>query len=74
MRRGAHTQAPPASSPRQLSILIANETEARLDVTIDGRPEELKNALDITLRRFAEFTNLQGALGAARPSSRRRGS
>ena len=32
-------------------------------VTIDGHPNELQNALDITLRRFTEFTNLQGAFG-----------
>ena len=29
---GAHTQAPPASPRRQLSILIANETEVRLEL------------------------------------------
>jgi AmiR/NasT family two-component response regulator len=32
-------------------------------VTVDGNEGELENALDITLRRFAEFTNLQGAFG-----------
>jgi two-component system, response regulator PdtaR len=32
-------------------------------VIIDGDPSELQNALDITLRRFAEFSNLQGAFG-----------
>jgi two-component system, response regulator / RNA-binding antiterminator len=32
-------------------------------VAIDGRPDELANALDITLERFTEFTNLQGAFG-----------
>ena len=31
-------------------------------VILDG-DDELQNALDITLRRFAEFTNLQGAFG-----------
>jgi response regulator NasT len=32
-------------------------------VILDGRKEDLENALDITLRRFAEFMNLQGAFG-----------
>jgi response regulator NasT len=32
-------------------------------VILDGDDDELQNALDITLRRFAEFTNLQGAFG-----------
>lgn len=32
-------------------------------VIIDGDDAELQNALDITLRRFAEFNNLQGAFG-----------
>jgi response regulator NasT len=30
---------------------------------VDGDPNELQNALDITLRRFAEYQNLQGAFG-----------
>ena len=32
-------------------------------VILDGDTAELQNALDITLRRFAEFQNLQGAFG-----------
>jgi len=28
---------------------------------VDSRPEELQSAIDITLRRFAEYQNLQGA-------------
>jgi response regulator NasT len=32
-------------------------------VILDGDDDELQNALDITLRRFAEFTSLQGAFG-----------
>ena len=32
-------------------------------VILDGDDEELTSALDITLRRFAEFQNLQGAFG-----------
>jgi two-component system, response regulator / RNA-binding antiterminator len=32
-------------------------------VIIDAGPGELRNALDITLRRFAEFRNLEGAFG-----------
>ena len=32
-------------------------------VVLPGAPGELQNALDITLRRFAEFHNLQGAFG-----------
>jgi response regulator NasT len=30
---------------------------------IDGNPEELQSAIDITLQRFAEYQNLQGAFG-----------
>ena len=30
---------------------------------VDTTPEELASAIDITLRRFAEYTNLQGAFG-----------
>ena len=30
---------------------------------IDGSPEELQSAIDITLQRFAEYQNLQGAFG-----------
>jgi AmiR/NasT family two-component response regulator len=32
-------------------------------ITVDGDTGELEHALDITLRRFTEFTNLQGAFG-----------
>jgi response regulator NasT len=32
-------------------------------VVMDGATGDLQNALDITLRRFAEFSNLQGAFG-----------
>ena len=30
---------------------------------VDGNPEELQSAIDITLRRFAEYQSLQGAFG-----------
>jgi response regulator NasT len=30
---------------------------------VDTGPEELQNAIDITLQRFAEYQNLQGAFG-----------
>jgi AmiR/NasT family two-component response regulator len=30
---------------------------------VDGDPKELQNALEITLRRFSEYQNLQGAFG-----------
>jgi AmiR/NasT family two-component response regulator len=30
---------------------------------IDGTPHELQNAIDITLQRFGEYRNLQGAFG-----------
>ena len=30
---------------------------------IDGSPEELQSAIDITLQRFAEYHSLQGAFG-----------
>ncbi len=32
-------------------------------VILDGSGEELQNAIEITLRRYAEFQNLQGAFG-----------
>src|SRR4029077_5182171 len=30
---------------------------------VDGNPDELQSAIDITLRRFAEYQSLQGAFG-----------
>jgi AmiR/NasT family two-component response regulator len=30
---------------------------------VDGNPDELQSAIDITLQRFAEYQNLQGAFG-----------
>src|ERR1051325_9384008 len=30
---------------------------------VDGNPEELQSAIDITLQRFAEYQSLQGAFG-----------
>jgi response regulator NasT len=30
---------------------------------VDGTPEELQSAIDITLQRFSEYQNLQGAFG-----------
>jgi response regulator NasT len=30
---------------------------------VDGSPEELQSAIDITLQRFAEYQSLQGAFG-----------
>jgi len=30
---------------------------------IDGTPEELQSAIDVTLQRFSEYHNLQGAFG-----------
>lgn len=40
-----------------------NEAAARgvFAYIVDSRPEELQSAIDITLRRFAEFQSLQGA-------------
>ena len=40
-----------------------NEAAARgvFAYIVDSRPEELQSAIDITLRRFAEFQHLQGA-------------
>jgi AmiR/NasT family two-component response regulator len=32
-------------------------------IVADGDPDELQSAIDITLRRFAEYQNLQGAFG-----------
>jgi AmiR/NasT family two-component response regulator len=40
---------------------------------VDGSPEELQGALDITLRRFAEYHNLQGAFGRRAHTERAKG-
>lgn len=40
---------------------------------VDGTPEELQSALDITLRRFAEYHNLQGAFGRRAKAERAKG-
>lgn len=40
---------------------------------VDGSPEELQSALDITLRRFAEYHNLQGAFGRRAQAERAKG-
>lgn len=40
---------------------------------VDGSPEELQSALDITLRRFAEYHNLQGAFGRRAHTERAKG-
>jgi response regulator NasT len=39
----------------------------------DGSAEELQSALDITLRRFAEYHNLQGAFGRRAQAERAKG-
>ncbi len=40
---------------------------------VDSDPEELQSALDITLRRFAEYHNLQGAFGRRAQTERAKG-
>jgi response regulator NasT len=40
---------------------------------VDGAPEQLQSALDITLRRFAEYHNLQGAFGRRAQTERAKG-
>ncbi|MDP9257194.1 MAG: ANTAR domain-containing protein [Actinomycetota bacterium] len=40
---------------------------------VDGSPEHLQSALDITLRRFAEYHNLQGAFGRRAQTERAKG-
>jgi two-component system, response regulator / RNA-binding antiterminator len=40
---------------------------------VEGSPEELQSALDITLRRFAEYHNLQGAFGRRAQTERAKG-
>jgi response regulator NasT len=40
---------------------------------VDGSPEELQDALEITLRRFAEYHNLQGAFGRRANMERAKG-
>jgi response regulator NasT len=40
---------------------------------VDGTPEELQSALDITLRRFSEYHNLQGAFGRRAQTERAKG-
>jgi response regulator NasT len=40
---------------------------------VDGSPEELQSALDITRRRFAEYHDLQGAFGRRAQTERAKG-
>jgi response regulator NasT len=40
---------------------------------VDGTPAELQSALDITLRRFAEYHDLQGAFGRRALTERAKG-
>jgi response regulator NasT len=40
---------------------------------VDGETEELESALDITLQRFAEFQNLEGAFGRRAITERAKG-
>jgi AmiR/NasT family two-component response regulator len=40
---------------------------------VDGTPDELQSALDITLRRFGEYHNLQGAFGRRAQTERAKG-
>jgi signal transduction histidine kinase len=40
---------------------------------VDSRPEELQSAIDITLRRFAQFQSLQGAFERGNADARREG-
>ena len=40
---------------------------------VDSTPEELQSALDVTLRRFAEYHNLQGAFGRRAQTERAKG-
>lgn len=40
---------------------------------VDSTPEELQSALDVTLRRFAEYHNLQGAFGRRAQAERAKG-
>jgi AmiR/NasT family two-component response regulator len=40
---------------------------------VDGTPEELQSALDITLHRFSEYHNLQGAFGRRSQTERAKG-
>ncbi len=40
---------------------------------VDGTPDELQSALDITLRRFAEYHDLQGAFGRRASTERAKG-
>lgn len=40
---------------------------------VDGNPEELQSAIDIVLRRFAEYHNLEGAFGRRALTERAKG-
>ena len=40
---------------------------------VDSTPEELQSAIDITLHRFAEYHNLQGAFGRRSQTERAKG-
>src|SRR6266851_9154592 len=73
--RVAPAQTMPVSELHHLRVLIANlhaddpayvHEAAKRGVfayVIDGTPEELQSAIDITLQRFAEYQSLQGAFG-----------
>ena len=40
---------------------------------IDGTPDELQSAIDITLQRFTEYQSLQGAFGRRAPIEQAKG-
>jgi two-component system, response regulator / RNA-binding antiterminator len=54
---------------------FANEAAKRgvFAYLVDGDPTELQAALDIVLRRFAEFHNLEGAFGRRATIERAKG-
>jgi hypothetical protein len=42
---------------------VAGRQDQHLDVVDGGDPEELQSSVDVVLRRFAEYHNLEGAFG-----------
>jgi hypothetical protein len=52
-----------ASLPFRLADGREQQQVALDDGLVDGGAEELQSAIEVTLQRFAEYQNLQGAFG-----------
>ncbi len=58
---------------RDAAFVSAAAKRGVFSYIVDGTPEELQSALDITLRRFAEYHDLQGAFGRRASTERAKG-